>query len=282
MIYSLRDGTVIVDEGPAQVSIFVLKENSPSLVLARKGANKVVSLLRELVNFKTLITQNIARVREIKNEYPRVVTRMILSAKSMRDQTVTPLICVAGTIADEVADSIFCDKDVSKVIVNNGGDIAIRLRGEEIAKVGIRIDVSETQISHILTLDAKSRIGGVATSGFGGRSFSKGIASAAVAISATASIADSAATLCANATNVNDPLIERKLAENIYPGTDIPGQWITTKVGNIDQTQITTALDNGLKKAIVFQAEGLIFGALIAVKGQVGMTETMSSLIHSI
>jgi ApbE superfamily uncharacterized protein (UPF0280 family) len=282
IIYSLKDGTVLVDEGPAQVSISVVKNGRTDLSLAREGAGKVISLLRELAASRTIITQNITLVRDKENTRSSVVARMISAARQAEDRTVTPLVCVAGAVADEVADFIFEDKAVSRVIVNNGGDIAIRLRGESTARAGIRPDISRSQVSHVLTLDAGSQVGGIATSGFGGRSFTKGIASAAAAVASNASIADVAATLIANATNIDDTLIERQPAEDIYPDTDIPGHLVTTKIGDIDRAKVLKALENGLKKASEFQRGRLIFGALIAVKGEIRITEALSPMIESV
>ena len=195
---------------------------------------------------------------------------------------MTAKAAVAGAMADEIADLIFEDKDVSRVIVNNGGDIAIRLRGREIARVGIISDLSRKEITHKLLVDSLSNIGGVATSGFGGRSFTKGIASAAVVVASTASLADAGATLLANTINVDDPVIERQLAEEIYPGTDIPGQLVTTKVGNISQDKIKEALEKGLIKVRELQDNGLIFGALLALKGEIKITDALSPMIREI
>jgi hypothetical protein len=195
---------------------------------------------------------------------------------------MTPKAAVAGAVADEIADLIFEDEDVSRVIVNNGGDIAIRLRGREIAKVGIISDLSRKEITHKLLVDSGRNIGGVATSGFGGRSFTKGIASAAVVVASTASLADAAATLLGNTINVDDPVIERQLAEEIYPGTDIPGHLVTTKVGNLSQYKIKEALEKGLIKVRELQDKGLIFGALLALKGEIKTTDTISPMIREI
>jgi ApbE superfamily uncharacterized protein (UPF0280 family) len=41
-----------------------------------------------------------------------------------------------------VADFIFDTGEPSRVIVNNGGDIAIRLKNQEVVKVGIKTDLS--------------------------------------------------------------------------------------------------------------------------------------------
>jgi len=278
MIGLLKDGTVIVGSGPMLLTIFVLEEGKPNSSLAELGARKALALLEDLARFRPIICQNISRV-ENKAHYPEVMEKMIASAKQVGDPTVTPLIGVAGAIADEIADFVFNNDGVSKVIVNNGGDIAIRLRGEEKVKVGIKTDVCSERWAYVLDVDSDSNIGGVATSGFGGRSFTKGIASAAVVFASDASFADVTATLLGNATNVDSPLIERQLAEDIYPDTDIPGHWVTTKVGSIGQSEIEEAVENGLAKAREFRNRGLIFGALIALGQEVRITGAVSSMI---
>jgi hypothetical protein len=125
-------------------------------------------------------------------------------------------------------------------------------------------------------------IGGVATSGLGGRSFTKGIASAATVLSQSASLADAAATVIGNFTHVEDPSIKRSLAERIYPDTDITGEWVTTEVGRLSQEKIEEALRNGLSKAHLICQKGLIKAALVAVKGRVAWTESLSPLLTKI
>ena len=279
MIGLLEDGSVVVDSGPMLVTILALKDGRPNPALGELGAEKALSLLEDLARFKPIICQNISCV-ENNAHYPDVVKKMITSAKQVGDQTVTPLIAVAGAVADEVADFVFNkDTGVSKVIVNNGGDIALRLRNEQNVKVGIRTDVCRKSWSYVLNMDSSSNIGGIATSGFGGRSFTKGIATAAVAVATNASLADVTATLLGNATNVDSPLIERQLAEDVYPATDIRGHWVTTKVGAISESEIEEAIENGFAKAREFQDKRLILGALIALRQQVRIIGEISSRI---
>ena len=122
-------------------------------------------------------------------------------------------------------------------------------------------------------------IGGVATSGLGGRSFTKGIASAATALSKSAALADAAATVIGNFTNVDDPRIRRSLAERIYPETDIIGEWVTTEVRGSSQEKIEEAVKEGLSKAHSICKRRLIKGALIAVKNRVAWTDSLDSLL---
>jgi len=118
-------------------------------------------------------------------------------------------------------------------------------------------------------------VGGIATSGLGGRSFTKGIASAATVLAGTASFSDAAATVIGNSTNVKDSRIKRSLAETIYPDTDIAGEWVTVEVGELSWEIIEEALQRGLSKADSICRKGLIKGALVAVKGRVGWSRSM-------
>ena len=159
---------------------------------------------------------------------------MIEATKKMEEQDLTPLAAVAGAASDVVADFMF-SKGGTKIIVDNGGDIAIRLREGEVARVGVKTEIDANQPDYLISIDSAMGIGGVATSGLGGRSFTKGIASAATVLSETAAFSDAAATVIGNFTNVEDPNIMRSLAEKIYPDTDIGGEWVTIEVGELSQ-----------------------------------------------
>jgi len=146
------------------------------------------------------------------------------------DEDLTPMAAVAGTIADEVADFLF-EHGMTKVVVDNGGDVAVRADREEPITVGIRPDVSDHAVSYVIGLDPDLHSHGVATSGLGGRSLTRGIASAATVVARTASLADAAATAVANASFLEDEQVWRRPAEELDPYTDIAGLDITVKVG---------------------------------------------------
>jgi hypothetical protein len=218
---------------------------------------------------------------EVEKAFPDVVQRMIRATKKMGEPDLTPLAAVAGTTSDVVADFLY-SQGGTKIIVDNGGDIAIRLREGEVARVGAKTDIDATGPTYLIPIDSTMGIGGVATSGLGGRSFTKGIASAATAFSQTASLADAAATVIGNSTHVEDPGIKRSLAESIYPDTDIAGEWVTTEVGRLSQENIAEALRNGLAKAHSICQKGFIKAALVAVKGQVSWTDSLNSILRKI
>ena len=258
------------------LNILVVRGGCPDSGLAQLGATKAFSLLEELSANKRVITTNITKV-DSRAAVSTVVQRMIGAVLQAGDNSLTPLAAVAGAVSDEVGDFLFQQEGVSKVVVNNGGDIAIRLKDGEVARVGINLDYFNRKVSHVLTVS--SEVSGVATSGLGGRSFTKGIASAVVVWAPTASLADALATSIGNATDVSDPLIHRQLAQEIYPDTDIPGHLVTTFVGDISEAKVEEALEKGMATVRQLNQQGLIFEALVAVKGQVRMTDGMLQYI---
>ena len=206
---------------------------------------------------------------------------MIDSTRKTGESDLTPLAAVAGAGADVVADFLF-DRGATRVIVDNGGDIALRLREGESARVGLKTAIDAGNMAYVIPIEAEMGVGGIATSGLGGRSFTKGIASAATVLAEDASLADAAATVLGNFTNVEDPRIARALAEALYPETDLAGEWVTTQVGALPPERLEEALQNGLRKAQALCEKGLIKGALIAVKQKVTWTAYLDSRIQTL
>jgi uncharacterized protein len=266
---------VLVEYGPMRMFIQSFEHGKPLVELSKEGAKKAKEVLEDLARFLPLIKRK-AEALEIDEGYPDVVQRMIEATRIMEEPDLTPLAAVAGAAADVVADFML-RRGGTKIIIDNGGDIAIRIRGGEVARVGIKTDIHAVHPSYVLSVDEAMRIGGVATSGLGGRSFTKGIASAATALAETSSFADAAATVIGNFTNIEDPRIRRSLAERIYPDTDLAGEWVTTEVGALPQEKGEEALSRGLAKAESLGRKGLIKGALIAVKGRAAWTGSMDA-----
>jgi len=276
-IQTLSNGTVLVDYGPMRMFISVFEKGKPLVTLAKEGAHLAMRDLEDLAKFLPLIKRK-SKELEIEDTFPEIVRRMIEATKKMEEPDLTPLAAVAGTASDMVADFIF-GRGGTKIIVDNGGDIAIRLREGEVARVGVKMEIDAKQPTYLISIDPTMGIGGVATSGLGGRSFTKGIASAATALSQTAAFSDAAATVIGNFTNVENPNIVRSLAEKIYPDTDIAGEWVTIKVGKLSQEKIEEALNKGLLKAYSICQKGLIKGALVALQGNVVWTDSLDSLL---
>jgi len=271
----LPGGAVLFEYGPMRMSIQVFEHGRVMTNLAKEGSCRARELLEDLAHFLPVIKRKALEL-ESDERYPDVVRTMIEATRKLEQPDLTPLASVAGAASDGVADFIFL-RGGTKIIIDNGGDVALRLREGEVAKVGIKTDIYARFPEYVLSIDETMGIGGVATSGLGGRSFTKGVASAATVLSETASLADGAATVIGNATNVEAPGIRRTLAETLYPDTDIAGEWVTIQVGELSDEKIEEALGAGLETANRLCQKGLIKGALLAVKGRAAWTASLNS-----
>ncbi len=201
--------------------------------------------------------------------------KMVESVQATGAPDLTPMAAVAGTIADGVADFLF-SRGMTKVIVNNGGDIAIRLMAPNSVRVGLREKVESEAFTRVVSLapspGSESASFGIATSGLGGRSLTCGIASAVTVIARTASKADAAATAVANASFVDCPGVVRQPAETVDPQTDIPGVLVTVQLKSLDHKTRMEAISGSLALAEELVKRGTILGAMVAVDGEIGMT----------
>ncbi len=274
VIEVVADGIILVEYGPMRMMIHAFEQGRPRADLAQEGGRQAIKVLEDLARYLPLIRKKAHQIEQ-EASLSDVVQRMVLATQKMEEPDLTPLAAVAGAASDVVADSII-RLGGPKIIVDNGGDIAIRLREDEVARVGVKTAIDAKDPAYAVAIDATMGIGGVATSGLGGRSFTKGIASAVTVFSESASLSDAAATVIGNFTNVDDPAITRTLAEKIYPETDIAGEWVTIEVGNLSREKVEEALSNGLSKADSLCAKNLVKGVLIALKDRLVFTDFLT------
>lgn len=237
---------------------------------ALRAAEESFGFLERVARHRNLLGRHFLEIREQITD--SLALKMIDSVLQIGDEDMTPMAAVAGTIADEVADFLF-QRGMTKAVVDNGGDVAIRADREAPVTVGIRPDVNDRAVAYVIGLDPDLRSHGVATSGLGGRSLTRGIASAATVVAPTASLADAAATAVANASFLEDEQVFRRPAEEIDPYTDIAGLDITVKVGPLSEETKSRAVSQAIRKAEDLVRRGIILGAFVAVQGVHGMTE---------
>jgi hypothetical protein len=185
---------------------------------------------------------------------------------------------VAGSVADELIGA-FKREGVSRAFINNGGDIAFHLTEGQQYRVGVFADLSQwltkTQRSNgdtldaNLTIDASMPIRGIATSGWRGRSFSLGIADSVAVLASDAASADAAATMIANAVNLDHAGIVRKPASSLKDDTDLGDRLVTVDVPALPQPLIDFALARGVEAARRLVQRGLIEGAALFLQGRV-------------
>jgi len=270
MITVLSDERVFLNFGPMQMMLVASSKTRRFTQELQEAANYAITILEDLAKV-------IDRAKNVKTvndphtaEGPLPLRLMVESVQATGDETLTPMAAVAGTFSDLVADWLVA-KGATKVMINNGGDIAVRLLMDEETKVGLTPSIGAPSFTHVLPISSEDGIGGIATSGLGGRSFTKGIASAVTVLASTARVADSCATLIANHCYADDPGIVRVPAEILDPNTDIPGHLVTTKVENIKAETKRLALLNALAKAEELKSRGVILGAVIFVDDLVAM-----------
>jgi ApbE superfamily uncharacterized protein (UPF0280 family) len=205
--------------------------------------------------------------RPVGSTYPwmrgPVARRMARAVWPHRAVFITPMAAVAGAVADEMLAALVKDRDLDKAYVNDGGDIAVHLTPGHALSAGIFVAALDGRVR--LSHQQPSR--GIATSGWRGRSFSLGIADAVTALARTAAAADAAATMIANAVNIDHPLIERRPACELDPDSDLGALPVTVAVGALTAIDVARALDNGAAEARRLRRLGLIEGAALSLNG---------------
>ena len=262
-------GSVLAESGPMRLVISASIGKVVQTKTALRAAEESYGFLERVARHRKFLGRQFLETREQIRD--PLALKMINSVLTIGDEDLTPMAAVAGTIADEVADFLF-ERGMTKVVVDNGGDVAIRADREDPVTVGIRPDVNDRAVSYVIGLDPDLRSHGVATSGLGGRSLTRGIASAATVVARTASLADAAATAVANASFLEDEQVLRRPAEEIDPYTDIAGLDITVKVGPLSEEMKSRAVSQSIRRAEDLVQQGVILGAFVAVQGMHGMT----------
>lgn len=195
-----------------------------------------------------------------------VARRMAAAVWPHRGDYVTPMAAVAGAVADEVLAAMTGDGDLDRAYVNNGGDIALYLADGERFDAGIVADIGRPEIGALARIEAVQDVRGIATSGWRGRSHSLGIADAVTVLAGSAAAADVAATLIANAVNVDNPAIERTPARELDPDSDLDDLPVTVDVGDLPDGAVDAALLGGVNRARAMLAEGLIAAAHLSLR----------------
>lgn len=182
---------------------------------------------------------------------------------------ITPMAAVAGAVADEVLAALRRNRRLDKAYVNDGGDIALFLAPRQSLATGLVTLGERPSLDGFSRIEAASPVRGIATSGWRGRSFSLGIADSVTVLASTAAVADAAATLIANAVDVDDPAIRREPAVDLAPDSDLGERLVTVEVGPLPPEKIQRALDRGVARAENMRRRGLIVDALLVLQGQV-------------
>lgn len=221
------------------------------------------------------LTEELVQLRQPASANPDlagpVASRMLVATRSFPDHFITPMAAVAGAVADHLLAVMVDAAPLDRAFVNDGGDIAVFLGGK-----GDTITIAAAghlDTGHLARLGDVHLVGpgrfGIATSGRHGRSFSLGIADAVTVIAADSATADAAATLIANAVDVDSPCVRRQPASSLDPDSDLGHLPVTTGVEPLGRADRDAALAAGLRTAQTFIADGRIMSAALALHGAV-------------
>lgn len=236
----------------------------------RAAANRFATIIAEIVD-------ELAELREMLSplsKWPKgAVARRMHNAcvPFAADGYVTRMAAVAGSVADEVLNAMISHADISRAYVNNGGDIALFLAPGTAFRTAIKgHDGSDLGRIEIRSDDG---IGGIATSGRHGRSLSLGIADSVTVLARSASTADVAATLVANAVDLpSHSAITRRAACDIDDTSDLADLLVVTGCASLNTQDCAHALDAGCRYAQSMQARGLISSAALFLQGYGAIT----------
>ena len=245
----LDDGEKLhLQHGPIDLIIGVDGENKDDRLHAfRLAAKRFESLLEGLTTELDYLRMELGKKDWIPQD--PVANRMVVATTSFyHSNFLTPMIAVAGSIADEILESILKLKTIKRAYVNNGGDIALHLSKGQ--KFSIAIMNTNRQKLGKISITAEDEIKGIATSGTSGRSHTFGIADSVTVLAESAAHADVAATLIANEINLPDhPKIERTPANELQPDTDLGNRKVVTHVPKLIKSEINQALKYGKEYA---------------------------------
>ena len=243
-----------------------LRHGPINIVLEAIGIDKDIAYQNVKGYFETLLEQLVLDMELLKEEvvFNRKFNNKI--SQSMQDATeryspafITPMAAVAGSIADNILRVLINNTNLEKAYVNNGGDVSFYLNKNQIMKTSLA--AIPNMIAEIKYKD-KSR--GIATSGWRGKSFSRGIADSVTVLADNAAMADAAATMIGNAVDIyNHPKIKKQPANEMYEDSDLKNLLITVEVGYLTKVEIKEALKNGYQTALQYINKDLINTALI-------------------
>ena len=255
-----------------------LQHGPIDLIIDATGPARQAALAAACARFDGLLAELVAELPLLRQAAgPAVVgaaaQRMRAAVLALRAEFVTPMAAVAGSVADPVLAAMTLAGPLTKAYVNNGGDVALYLGpGQQMVAA---MDGTGDQIR----VGCGDGVGGIAASGWRGRSHSLGIADSVTVLAGTAAAADAAATLVANAVTLPDhPAVSRRRACDLADDSDLGTRLVTTDVGPLTPSDVDRALSAGLARAGAYEHRGLIRAAYLSLQGQHRTLAPLSTL----
>lgn len=257
----LADGRLHLNHGPIDLIVQAWGRAGAISAAYARATTRFTGLLDELVTELPALRSGAGLALQ-----GAVASAMGRAVAPFRPRFITPMAAVAGAVADEILAHL-AGPGISKAYVNNGGDIALYLTPGESLTAAI---AARAGLPDRVTIRYQDPVRGIATSGWGGRSFSLGIADAVTVLAPTAAMADAAATIIANAVDLpGHAAISRRPACTIRADSDLGRIAVTVGVAPLSPSDRARALDAGLAAARAARSRGLINGAALFLQGEV-------------
>lgn len=261
----LPDGRLHLQHGP--IDIVAAAFGPPLAVRAAQ--------VRAARRFATVLDELVAELPALRaTDQPvsgAVARRMAAAVAPFHPAFLTPMAAVAGAVAEAVLAAL-TGPGIARAYANNGGDIALWLAPGERLTCALAASGGGDRV----TVRSVDPIRGIATSGWRGRSFSLGIADAVTVVARTASQADAAATMVANAVTLDHPGILRRRARDLQHDSDLGDRPVTVAVPRLSPSDRAQALEAGLRAADGFQRRGLIEGVALFLQGERRVTGVLA------
>jgi len=255
-------------------------------IVGVEGAEEVVAValeeawarfggvLAELVGELPLLREDLSSGRAaIGAAQGAVARRMVAACRPYAEAGtfITAMAAVAGSVAEELV-AFFARPGISRAYVNNGGDIALHLGPGQAFDVGVvaepALALAGATLAGRFAVESGSPIRGIATSGWRGRSFSLGIADSVTILATSAARADAAATIVANAVDVDDARIVRAAASAIRDDSDLGDRLVVRAVPALPPALVDSALARGAAEASAEIDDGRIIAAVLSLQGR--------------
>lgn len=259
-IAALPGGRLHLQHGP--IDLVVAAEGAPGACRAAYAAL--------VARFATVLGELCEELASLRAEAGRpvrgdVARRMAAAVRPHAASAfITPMAAVAGAVADEMLATMTGAAELRRAYVNNGGDIALHLAPGEHLRTGLVARPGQPALFATARIGAADGIGGIATSGWPGRSFSLGIADAVTVCARSAAEADAAATVIANAVDLpGHEAVQRVPADTVQADSDLGGRLVTRGVGTLAPAEAREALEAGARVAMRLIRLGLIEAAVL-------------------
>ena len=257
----LPRGRLHLQDGP--IDLVIQAWGAPKAVAEayRAATLRTATVLDELCSELPLLREPGAR--DADGEVALLMQRAVRPYEA--ECFITPMAAVAGAVAQTVLAAMAAVK-LDRATVNNGGDIAVSLAPGQHVVAGMAARPEQLRLFGQMRIEADQATRGVATSGFGGRSDTFGIADAVTVIATSASVADAAASIVANAVDLPGHAAITRGPSN-RAQSDLGARPVTLAVGDLTAGEIAAALANGAARARGLLARGLLDAVALHLRG---------------